>query len=210
MPDQLAPTTPRVGRPRKFDAPTERRMVMDAALKVLARNGYADTSVGDILSEAGLSTRAFYRHFDTKQDLLVALMQRDTIAVGRTLDHAVRSAGNPVGAVEAWLDCYLDVFFEPKRAARAQLFSASSMRVAYPMAEAVREIRTIFCRPLIEALSAGQADGSLRSPTPEADAHSLFALVGATTDHGSGRFGDRATAKAHVIRFAWPALGLSR
>jgi AcrR family transcriptional regulator len=208
MEDQLASPPPRVGRPRKFDSETERRMVMDAALRVMARSGYADTSVGEVLSEAGLSTRAFYRHFDSKQDLLVALMQRDTLAVGRSLEQAVKAAGEPVAAIGAWLDAYLDVFYEPRRAARVEFFSSSAMRAAYPMGDAVREIRTIHCRPLIEALRAGHGEGSLVSPTPEADAYSLYALVGAAVDRRDGRFRDRAAAREHVMRFAWPALGL--
>jgi AcrR family transcriptional regulator len=208
MKDQLESMSPRVGRPRKFDAATERRMVMDAALRVMAKNGYVDTSVGEVLSEAGLSTRAFYRHFDSKRNLLMALMERDTVAVGRALERAVDSADGPLAAVEAWLECLLDVHYEPRRAARVELFSSSAMTAAYPMADGLREIRRIFCAPLIKALKAGQVDGSLRSPTPEADAQSLYALVSAAVDRHDGCFADRASAKEHVMRFAWPALNV--
>jgi AcrR family transcriptional regulator len=48
----------KLGRPRLFDDDTERRMVLDAAVRVMARNDYAAMSVADVLAEAGLSTSA--------------------------------------------------------------------------------------------------------------------------------------------------------
>ncbi len=50
------------GRPRRFEPADELRRLFDAALVVMQRNGYADVAVADILAEAGLSTRSFYRH----------------------------------------------------------------------------------------------------------------------------------------------------
>lgn len=201
--------THRVGRPRRFDDKTERRMVMDAAIRVMARNGYAEMSVGAVLTEAGLSTRAFYRHFDSRETLLVALMRRESESVGRSLERAVALAPNPVSALEAWLELFLDVFYEPRRAARTALFSSPAVRASYPIVDELLERRQIFCRPLIQVLGAAHAAGVLHSPTPQADAHSLFALVNAVTDGRESQFQDRLAARAHVVRFAWPGFGLS-
>lgn len=46
---------------------------MKAALKLFAEQGYQKTSIGRIETEAGLAPRAgaFYRHFDSKQALLL-------------------------------------------------------------------------------------------------------------------------------------------
>ncbi len=204
-----ATKTPGVGRPRRFDDETERSMVMDAAIRVMARNGYARMSVGAVLSEAGLSTRAFYRHFDSTQALLVALMRRESEAVGRSFERVVAQAPNPVAALEAWLERFLDVFYEPRRAARAALFSTPAVRASYPPVDELEERRRIFCRPLIEVLNVGHERGILYSPTPEADSHSLFALVSAVTEQRDSQFPDRAAARSQVVRFAWPALRLS-
>ncbi|MGF7239544.1 MAG: TetR/AcrR family transcriptional regulator [Frankia sp.] len=206
---ELTPAAaPRVGRPRRFDADTERGMVMDAAMRLIARTGYAQTSVSEILAEAGLSTRSFYRHFDSKEALLLALLERDTAAVARSLERAVASAPGPVAAIEAWLEGLLDVFYEPRRAARVALFSSAVVHGFYPLADVMQDTRRVSCRPLIGALRAGHEAGLLRSPTPEADASSMYALVGAAADRHDAHFQHRAAARAHVVRFAWPALGL--
>jgi AcrR family transcriptional regulator len=184
-------------------------MVLDAAMRVMARNGYARMSVDAVLSEAGLSTRAFYRHFESKEALLLGLMLRDAQSVGRSLERAVAQAPNPVSAVEAWVDSSLDVYYEPKRAARTALFNSPAIRASYPLADASREMRHIFCPPLARALRAGHDAGVLHSPTPDVDAHTVFALVSGIADRIDAHFPNRAAAKAHIQRFLWPAFGLA-
>jgi AcrR family transcriptional regulator len=183
-------------------------MLMDAAMRVMGRNGYAGMSVGDVLSEAGLSTRAFYRHFDSREALLAALIRRDSESVGGSLQRAAARASDPVAALDAWLEGFLDVFYEPRRAARTALFSSPAV-TAVPLVGELEEMRRIFCRPLVEVLRAGHESGVLHSPTPEADAYSLFILVNAATDRSDTHFLNRRAAKAHVMRFAWPAFGLA-
>ena len=47
----------------------EQQALIDAGLAVLRRNGSEGLTVNDVLAEAELSTRAFYRHFDSKRAL---------------------------------------------------------------------------------------------------------------------------------------------
>ncbi|HUZ56880.1 MAG TPA: helix-turn-helix domain-containing protein [Streptosporangiaceae bacterium] len=58
------------GRPRCFEPAGELRLPLDAMLRVMERHSYADAPVADILAEAGLSTRSFYRHFLSKDQLM--------------------------------------------------------------------------------------------------------------------------------------------
>lgn len=199
---------PPVGRPRLFEDETERRMLTDAALRVMARTGYSEMSIDDILAEAGLSTRAFYRHFESKPALLDALMLREAESSGRSLARVVAKAPDPVAAVEAWLDRYLEVYYEPRRAERAQMLAAAVGRGARLSDEMRKTIRNISSRPLVEALRAGHESGLLDSPSPEVDAYSIHDLV--STYYGATGMSppDRDAARAHVMRFAWPALGL--
>ena len=65
IPGAPAPRSP--GRPRLYEPDAERDLILAAALDVLRRNRGEEATVADILQEAGLSTRAFYRHFQTKE-----------------------------------------------------------------------------------------------------------------------------------------------
>ncbi len=198
-----------VGRPRRFDDDTERRLLIDAAIEVMARNGYSDMSVSDVLAEAGLSTRAFYRHFESKEALLETFLLREGESVGRSLARVVAAAPGPAAAVEAWLDRFLDVFYEPRRARRTTLLTDAAAKASGPSWQMMNELRQIVCRSLIAALREGHESGVLFSPRPEADAYSLHSLVMASQAAGDGPRQDRAATKAYVLRFLWPALHLT-
>jgi AcrR family transcriptional regulator len=199
----------KLGRPRHFDDDTERRMVMDAAVRVMAREGYMDMSVADILSEAGLSTTSFYRHFQSKDALLAAVIRRDGESAQHALQRAIAAAPGPVAALEAWLDGLLDQFYEPRKAARTALFTTADVLSTHQMNnELIAQMRWVLSQPLVKVLRAGHRAGVMFSPKPEADAVSLFALVSsvATSPHGYPR--SRRWARAQAVRFIWPGLGI--
>ncbi|MEA2349239.1 MAG: hypothetical protein QOG86_180, partial [Thermoleophilaceae bacterium] len=62
----------RSARAQKRDA---RADLLDAALAVVAKRGYRDSSVDEIAERAGYSKGAVYWHFDGKDDLFLALLE---------------------------------------------------------------------------------------------------------------------------------------
>jgi AcrR family transcriptional regulator len=198
----------KLGRPRHFDDDTERGLVMDAAVRVMARNGYADMSIADILAEAELSTTSFYRHFQSKHALLAAIIQRDGESARRALERAIAAAPGPVAALAAWLDGLLDQFFEPRKASRTALFTAPDVHGAY-QATAIMEMRWLLSQPLVGVLRAGHRAGLFRSPKPEPDAVSIFALVSSAATSPHGHPNNRKAARAQAVRFIWPALRIT-
>ena len=49
--------------------------IIQAAMTVFARNGFAQTRMEDIAQEAGLSKATLYLYFASKEDLIVAILQ---------------------------------------------------------------------------------------------------------------------------------------
>lgn len=47
-----------------------RRQIAEAALRCFARNGFAATSMADIIAESGLSAGAIYSHYSSKDQLI--------------------------------------------------------------------------------------------------------------------------------------------
>jgi AcrR family transcriptional regulator len=66
-----------------------RERLLDAARSVFARGGFHGASVEEIASEAGFSTGALYSNFDGKEDLFLALMEREIAAHAREIAEAV-------------------------------------------------------------------------------------------------------------------------
>jgi AcrR family transcriptional regulator len=203
-----AGSSEKMGRPRLFDDDTERRMVMDAAVRVMARNGYAAMSVADILAEAGVSTSSFYRHFASKEVLLAELVRREAESARRYVQRATENAPEN-SALEAWLDAVLDLFFETKKAARTAIFSTPQVMSSPWMTSALLDMRSFPSEPLVEVLRAGHESKQLHSPTPEADAECIFGLLSSAATSPRAFPGDRAAVRAQVVRFAWPALSIA-
>ena len=51
-------------------------MIEQAATELFARRGYAATTVEGIARAAGVTKPMLYRHFESKQDLCIALLDR--------------------------------------------------------------------------------------------------------------------------------------
>jgi len=71
-----APPPPSQGEAESDQAATTRERILDVALDLFARKGYAETSLREIATELGFSKAAIYYHFESKQDILVALHMR--------------------------------------------------------------------------------------------------------------------------------------
>ncbi len=54
-----------------------RQRFIQAAWRCAARKGYRDTTVDDVCAETGLSKGAFYGYFDSKQALLLGMLDED-------------------------------------------------------------------------------------------------------------------------------------
>jgi TetR/AcrR family transcriptional regulator, transcriptional repressor for nem operon len=52
------------------------RQIVEGATRLLRERGVRDTSVADAMSEAGMTHGGFYRHFQTKDDLVIEALRR--------------------------------------------------------------------------------------------------------------------------------------
>jgi AcrR family transcriptional regulator len=204
-----SPTTARAGRPRRFESEDELRILLDAALVVMERNGYADAAVADILREADLSTRSFYRHFESKDQLLCALFRREADAAAARLRDKVNAAGTPREALDAWIDEILSFGHHRVKAARVSVLGSPGAMKADGYDEEMRYASRILTAPLEELLRRGTADGSLPLADPAADAPLIQSVVWAAAGLNPARDKlQRAEASRQVRSFCERALGI--
>jgi AcrR family transcriptional regulator len=198
----------RTTSPARARAEAEARSLIEAALAVLRRRGAAGLTVAEVLTEAGLSTRAFYRHFASKDELLLALFDADTEVVAARVDTAVDSASDPEAALDAWIVQQLALAYAPRRSKRTQVLWAEGMRLQHEFPEEFARIEGRVLAPLERVLEAGRADGSFPETDPARDARSIHAVTWALVEARlAGDGTDLEAARAHVRRFCLPALG---
>lgn len=51
---------------------SRRELILAAMIRVVGRKGYKETSVADVIEEAGTTRTTFYKHFDDKHDCFLA------------------------------------------------------------------------------------------------------------------------------------------
>src|SRR5690349_21826399 len=77
--------------------------IVEAAMRVLARQGYARTSLMDIASEVGMSKGAIHYHFPTKEALMGQVLQAACDAVAKRTPGVWTGSGNPFEALRSSL-----------------------------------------------------------------------------------------------------------
>jgi AcrR family transcriptional regulator len=92
---------------RKESKAYTRERLLDAARRVFASNGFHGASVEEIASAAGFSTGALYSNFDGKEDLFLALMEREIDEHARVIADGVAKrssvAERAAGGARAWM-----------------------------------------------------------------------------------------------------------
>lgn len=78
--------------------------IVQAAIRVLARQGYARTSLMDIAREAGMSKGAVHYHYPTKEALIHVVLKTACDAVQQRTIAAWTSGGNPFESLHKSLE----------------------------------------------------------------------------------------------------------
>ncbi len=155
---------------------------MRAAYRLIGK-GSGSVSVQEILDSAGLSTRAFYRHFASKDELVLSMYRTDNQRVAQALWAATDAESDPWRALRAWVDGSLSVAFDrgPEHHSRA-LGSAEARSSKGWSQEFLNGVeRTI--ASLEAVLARGSLEGAFRTGV-RSDAQVIF---GATNNFNSMR-----------------------
>lgn len=84
-----------------------RERLLEAGKRVFARHGYHGASVEEIASQAGFSTGALYSNFEGKEDLFLALLERELnaqrVALAEAAGHQRTIAERAAGGAAEWM-----------------------------------------------------------------------------------------------------------
>jgi AcrR family transcriptional regulator len=95
------------------DPPTTgRERLVAAAIDLFYRNGFGAVGIDQVIASAGVTKTTFYKHFESKDDLIVAAVLRRDEWEGQAWGRAVReiAGDDPAGQLLAMLDV-MDLWF---------------------------------------------------------------------------------------------------
>lgn len=154
---------------RRREATDEVERILAAALEVMERVAPAPPRVSDIIAEAGTSNKAFYRYFSSKDDLILAVMERGVGLVVSYLEHQMSKVDDPAGKVACWIEGMLaqvgaEELLSASRAVTAQLAARTG---GVDDHEVTRPLRDLL---LVQITALGTA-------APQRDTDAVFSAV---------------------------------
>ena len=190
--------------------PSVRRAILSAASKCVREQGVRGLSIASVLDRAQLSTRAFYRHFDSKDQLVAAVFLEMARAEMRRLRRKMADAADAVEAVTAWVDARLDLAFDDDIKSDLRRLSTEAQSAMFASPELIAPAYAEMLEPLIEALQRGLSDGVFHGIDPVTEAQSIQGVVWASTER-QWATGDcaRTDIREHVLRFCLRGLGVA-
>ena len=170
-------TVERVLAPRYAIYLDEVNRFIAACVKVMTRTGDFSPRVKEVIDEAGLSNQAFYRHFTSKEDLLLAVIDAGTRDLDAYLRRRMSAASDPIGRIRAWAAGFAAQAISPEAAAATRPFMIPSARLADRFPESVRANEEQLTASLIEALAEAVESGAVREDIdPVEDARFIYDL----------------------------------
>jgi AcrR family transcriptional regulator len=95
------------GLTRETVIESQRGRMIDAIAEAVADKGYAATTVGDVVSRAGVSRKTFYEHFSDKEDCFLAAWDTGVQVLFDAIMSSRDRESNPIERMRAGLRAYL-------------------------------------------------------------------------------------------------------
>ena len=167
------------GRRAKYEEEVSK--LFDATLAVMREKETADPTVNDILDRAGMSTTTFYRHFPTKSDLLVALLEQAHEMTASHVEQRVASVDDPLDRIELWVRAMFDLVRTPDSVALNRPLLLAHPRLLQEFPEEITTGFALLALPLQAAMSDARTAAGLGPGDPALDSrlalHQVFGIL---------------------------------
>jgi AcrR family transcriptional regulator len=132
----------------------EVQRIVDATYRVIASTGSFDPKLRDILRESGLSTQAFYKHFRSKDELMLVVLDDGRQRLLGYLTHRMEKVGEPEEKIKAWIEGVMAQALDADVAARTRPFVAYQDRLAEQFPEEQQRSVDLLVGLLLEAIAS--------------------------------------------------------
>ena len=167
---------------------SRREQILTAGIWVFARKGYRNAGVSDVVERAGVARGTFYLHFESKQQLFLAIIEDFH-------DRLVEALEGPYPDLESVIGAWLTLFADRRDQAIVVLREASSIDARFDQAYA--ELRASSIDLLARQVTRLQRSGWARDDIEGALAAHL--LVGMLDEFVSAYVLKESTADLNAL-----------
>jgi AcrR family transcriptional regulator len=164
--------------PRPDVSEERRSQIIESAIKVIARQGFADTRMDDVAAESGLSKGLLYWYFNSKEEIITAIAE---LLFGVEL-REVQNLSVDGQTARACLESFLEVFLEDLRKllrVTPIIYELYALAFRNP---AVRGVMQEYLRRFVTILEPIVQRGIERGEFAPGNAHQITMTIGSTLE----------------------------
>ncbi|KXF54097.1 hypothetical protein AXA44_42170 [Rhodococcus sp. SC4] len=162
----------------------EAQRLIQACSSLIAETGQVDPPVNAILERAGLGTRAFYRLFNSKEELIIAVLQDGTTWKTSYIAEQMATTSTPLERIRAWVEAAISPYTQDASPGhRAILLHTYRWETMFP--NELAAMREQLLQPLVQAIA------DLRGEDDSKNAHNAAEII------YDSFFGAACRAEAH-------------
>lgn len=173
------------GMTRERVAGHQKARLQGAMVEAVARNGYAATTMRELVTLAGVSKSTFYEHFDNKQDCFLSTFDEIATRLGVSVENAYGLDGDMRERLTAGLTAFMSLAVEEPAAAslatvesltlgaagvecreRASLAFEAMLKQSFDESPSEREVSALTVAAVTAGIR-GTAYRNIRNGTPE-------------------------------------------
>jgi AcrR family transcriptional regulator len=166
----------RAGRGRP-SAEAEIQALVDATFDVIAATGSLDPPIRPILDTAQLSRQVFYRHFSSKDELLLVVLDESRQIVAAYVRKRIARADGAVAKLRAYIDGVMRQAQDPEASRRTRPFAVTGRRLEARFPDHYAHSQVVLTQPIADVIRAGMREGVFESRQPDEDAQIIYDAV---------------------------------
>ena len=132
-----------------------------AGAKLFAEHGYLETTIAQIAKEAEVSEASVYEHFNTKEDLFLAIATEKLKELLPIIEDHLFGIKGAMSQLRKFMWIYVRHMMENKDHAKLALFHLKTSK-SFLETEAYKEVQKFYKR-MTEIIKMGQTAGEIRS-----------------------------------------------
>ena len=150
--------------------------IIEAAGKILTSSGVSGLTIKNLAKEMHFSESAIYRHFTSKEEIILAMLEYLAITIEERLQNTIRATDEPEAKFTAMFQSQF-AFFESHRYFVVAVFSDGLLKESQSINEAILKLLGIIIKNLFPILLEGQQKGVFSNTVPLEDL--MYILMGA-------------------------------
>ena len=140
--------------------------IIDVSIKIIAKKGIQHLTIKNISKSLGISEPAIYRHFESKLDILLAILLNFKIKMQNSIDHIQALGKSPVEQIEVMFFSHFKEFVN-NPALAAVIFSEEIFQNDKRLAREVKSIMKLSHDFITSLIQEGQQSHMIRNDIPQ-------------------------------------------